>query len=334
MPGGHRSGIAGRGRAGSAGRARPRWTTGGRKRTKRQSLSASGRAIASPSKIAVGSAGSSPGNTAASAAPSNTSPSIVSPRSGVPMIALRMSAVLADLGLAGGADRGQRDDVDLRADAFGAGDRLGGQEARRIASSRSWLVWCRWSALVAANRMRSIRGRKIEAKLEARPARKADEHLGQRILQVRAAPQGPNSARSARRPARSGGRAGRNDRGRTASPRRSCKPRSAAPSSPPSCPGRSPSPSPIGTGAKVRAGEPSRSPGIRKRPGRQGRERVDVLARLAQVGGELLGHVAGADPRSPPRAGRGRRARRASRPRAASGQRVSLAARVSRAQFA
>ena len=57
--------------------------------------------------------------------------------------------------------------------------------ARRIASSRSWLVWCRWSALVAANRIRSMRGRKTEANDEARPARKAREHLGQRVLEVR-----------------------------------------------------------------------------------------------------------------------------------------------------
>ena len=70
-----------------------------------------------------GSAGSSPGKTAASATPSKTWPPIVSPVSGTPMIASSISPP-ADLGLAGGADRGERDDVDLGADAFGARDRL------------------------------------------------------------------------------------------------------------------------------------------------------------------------------------------------------------------
>ena len=95
MRGDPRSGIAGRGRAGSAGRAGRAGSIGGRKRTKRQSLSASGRAIASPSKIESGSAGSSPGKTAASATPSKVSPPIVSPFSGTPMIASRRRRVLA-----------------------------------------------------------------------------------------------------------------------------------------------------------------------------------------------------------------------------------------------
>ncbi len=48
-------------------------------------------------------------------------------------------AGVADLGFARRADGGERDDVDLGADALGAGDRLV-VNARRIASSRSWLA--------------------------------------------------------------------------------------------------------------------------------------------------------------------------------------------------
>ena len=50
---------------------------------------------------------------------------------------------------------------------------------RRIASSRSWLVWCRWSALVAANRMRSMRRAMRLTAADWRPARKQREHAGQ-----------------------------------------------------------------------------------------------------------------------------------------------------------
>ena len=52
---------------------------------------------------------------------------------------LERLAGVADLGFACRADRGERDHVDLRADPFGAGDRLA-VNTRRIASSRSWLA--------------------------------------------------------------------------------------------------------------------------------------------------------------------------------------------------
>ena len=53
------------------------------------------------------------------------------PSRGTPMMASSVSPPCPDLGLAGGADRGQRDHVDLGADPFGARDRLRGQQRAR-----------------------------------------------------------------------------------------------------------------------------------------------------------------------------------------------------------
>ena len=55
---------------------------------------------------------------------------------------------------------------------------------RRIASSRSWLVWCRWSALVAANSSRSMRrGRTADSQVLA-PGPEAPEDRLHAALQI------------------------------------------------------------------------------------------------------------------------------------------------------
>ncbi len=57
-------------------------------------------------------------------------PPIVSPFSGTPMIASSVSPPVLISRLAGGADRGERDDVDLRSDPFGARNRFCRQRAQ------------------------------------------------------------------------------------------------------------------------------------------------------------------------------------------------------------
>ena len=183
MRDGPRSGIAARGRAGSAARASPRAVSGGRKRTNRQSLSASGRAIASPSKIAFGSAGNSPGKTAASATPSKTWPPIVSPFSGTPMIASRVSRPMPDLSLARGADRGERDDVDLGPDPFRARDR----PRRQGSQDRLQPVVARMMQMVGLGRReQDAVDAGAEDRGEARGASGAERahDVGQRVLEI------------------------------------------------------------------------------------------------------------------------------------------------------
>ena len=113
-------------------------------------------------------------------------------------------------------------------------------------------------------------------------ARKAARISAERLLERRPPPRDRRSARRARRPGRSGGRGGRNARGRRAAPPRSYRTRSAGPSSRRASPCGI-APSPRSSGEKVSAGEPSRSPGIRKRPGRQGREAGPVGADGAEI---------------------------------------------------
>ena len=80
-------------------------------------------------------------------------------------------------------------------------------------------LWCRWSALVAANRMRSIRGanRPSSSELRARAGRRRARRRAPSPDRATAA--GPALSAAARRRARSAGRAGRNGRGRTAARR-------------------------------------------------------------------------------------------------------------------
>ena len=113
--------------------------SGGRKRTNRQSLSASGSAIASPLKMRPGRPAIRRKDGRLSNAVENLAPDRLSlfrhADNGVQGLAAG-----PDLSFAGGADRGERNNVDLRPDPFGPRDRFSGQGAR-IASSRSWLVW-------------------------------------------------------------------------------------------------------------------------------------------------------------------------------------------------
>ena len=101
---------------------------------------------------------------------------------------------------------------------------------RRSASSRSWLVWCRWSALVAANSTRSMRRHAEDAaepgvgpgRKHLRMASSAWAQIGQRLGPAVERPTGRRSARFA-------GRGGRNAREKTAARPASCSFRTGAP---------------------------------------------------------------------------------------------------------
>ncbi len=206
-------------------------------------------------------------------------------------------------------------------------------KALRIASSRSWLVWCRWSALVAANRMRSIRGPEDRGEARGAPGAEGGQHLGQRVLEV---------AHRRRAGVQRGQRVDQHDlaiepgemvaeerldhvglvglvaalhhrRHRARGDLRALADRDRR------------------EGQRRRAFEVARH---QEPARRQGRERVDVLARLAQVEGEAHGHVARLIlVRLGVRVEPGR-ARRASWPRAARGRASRSPRRVSRAQSA
>ena len=137
----------------------------------------------------------------------------------------------------------------------------------------------------------------------------AIEHRDHAPLAGRAPPRGRRRARRAHRPARSAGRGGRNDRGRTAAPRRRDRHRSAAASSPRSSRTAALASGGSASGAKVSAGEPARSPGIRKRPGRQQAQRLVRPAAGLQIAGEQPRRLDRGDSRRPARADRSRRAR-------------------------
>ena len=290
MRGDPRAGTAARGRAGSAARARrARRAAGGSARSASRCRPRAGR-CASPSKIDIGSAGSSPGNTAASTTPSNVWPPIVSPFSGTPMIAssvsppCRISASRVARIAASAMTSISAPTPSARAIALAV-------SARRIASSRSWLVWCRWSALVAANRMRV--DARAEDRGEARgPAgAKGAQHVGERVLEV-AQRRRPGIQRRQRvdqhdLPVEPGEmiaeeRAHHMRLVGLVAPLHHRRDRAR--------------------GDRVAFAERNRREGQRRRAleiarhqepaGRQGRQRIDVVARLAQIGGEAFGDVA------------------------------------------
>ncbi len=88
-------------------------------------------------------------------------------------------------------DRGEREHVDRRAGELGALRRRAATSRARIASSRSWSPWWRWSALVAAKRMRSIR-RVTRPLSQSGPAEpEGGEDVGERRLRGRRRPSGP-----------------------------------------------------------------------------------------------------------------------------------------------
>ena len=99
----------------------------------------------------------------------------------------------------------------------------------------------------------------------ARPRAEAGEDLGHRRAQVLDGARALGEARRARPSAPPDGRGGRSGCGRRARRRRACRPRSAARRRATASP--TARRSGLTSGEKVSAGEPSRSPGIRKRPG-------------------------------------------------------------------
>ena len=148
----------------------------------------------------------------------------------------------------------------------------------------------------------AVDARREQARPQAvRPGPEAFEDLGHGALEIGHRRLARHSAPRARRSARSAGRAGRNVRGRTAARRASYRPRSAAPSSRHSEPRAKLAPASASSGAKVSAGEPARSPGIRKRPGGRVDSACSVGARLAQIAGERSASVS-----APPLRRRGR----------------------------
>ena len=100
------------------------------------------------------------------------------------MIASQFLAVVADQRLARRPHRRQRDDVDLGADALGARDRLARSSARRISSSRSWLDVVQMVGLGRGEQDA------VDARAEDRGERrgaagaKRAHHLGQRVFEI------------------------------------------------------------------------------------------------------------------------------------------------------
>ncbi len=177
----------------------------------------------------------------------------------------RLAAPLR-LAFARGADRGHRQHLHLGAGIFRARHGPAG-EPGEDRFEPVVALWWRWSALVAAKHD-AVDARREQARPQA-VRRRSGSIRGSRSWRVRDRRPRPgrHSARRARRSARSGGRAARSDRGRRAAPHASYRPRSAAPSSPRASRAGSSASPPASSGAKVSAGEPSRSPGMRKRPG-------------------------------------------------------------------
>ena len=135
----------------------------------------------------------------------------------------------------------------------------------RIASSRSWSSWWRWSALVAAKRMRSMRRETRPLSQPARPRRKA----------ARMSASAASSSAIAAGPALSASSASTSTicRSRRAKWSRKNGPHHraliglVAPRHHGGEGTRGSTLAPVTSGEKVSAGEPSRSPGMRKRPG-------------------------------------------------------------------
>ena len=244
----------------------PRWVSGGRKRTNRQSLSASGSAIASPSKIAVrvGRQFAGKDRRLGDAVEDLAADRLALFRhadDGVERLAAG-----PDLGLAGGADRGERDDVDLRPDPFGARDRL----RRQRAQDRLQPVVARMMQMVGLGRReQDAVDARAEDRGEPRGAAGAEgaHDFGERVLEIgergRAGvqrrqrvdqhdlPVEPGEMIAEERPHHMrliGLVAALHHRRERAGRDRRRRRRAAI-------------------GAKVSAGEPSRSPGIRNRPG-------------------------------------------------------------------
>ena len=92
-------------------------------------------------------------------------------------------AGMANLRLAGGADRGQRDDVDFGADPFGARDRLGGQDAQDrlqpIVAGMVQVVGLGRGEQDAVDAGAEDRGERRGA-----PGAKRAQHLGERVFQI------------------------------------------------------------------------------------------------------------------------------------------------------
>ena len=274
-------------------------------------------------KTDSGSSGRSPGNMAISLLPSKRSPSTRSPGSGVPMIEGSRSPRASRFPRASRAPRRARSRRPSRRRS-GRGRWRAGRYGRRIASSRSWLRWCRWSALVAANRMRSIRRetRRAEPAPSARAGRQP--RMSASAASRSATASGPPFSASQRVDqhdlAVEPGEMVAEER---AGPRRSCRPRSAAPSSRRATRDGDAALAEVERreGERRRAVEVARHQEAARRHGRQARP---VGADSPEIVGEQRRELPREPPRPPARRGRRwpvARARRAARSGRAAGAR-------------
>ena len=211
----------------------PRAVTGGRKRTKRQSLSASGRASASPANDRLGVFGQFAGKDRRLGDAVEDLAVELLARLGHADDRLQRFAGVANLGLARRADRGERDRRRSRrrplrrARSPCRSTRAGSPPAGRGWRDADGRPWSRRTGCGRCAGGRSRRAR------EARPARNACITSVERVFQI-AQRRGAGIQRAQRvdqhdLPVE----AGRSGRERTAAPHGSYRPRSAAPSSPP-----------------------------------------------------------------------------------------------------